>query len=301
MTTITTRAGKGSPLTNAEVDGNFNNLNSDKVETSAISAFGGTLIDDADAAAARTTLGLGTAAVQNDDRYAHRANNLSDLASAATALVNLGLTATAAELNLLDGALDHATAAWEAGTATEAGVPSPADVKAAIDALAAANLAAVDEDIIPDADSSRDIGSTANRWAEGWFDEVTTTDLSDGTNSVPTTTVINGSAKAWANYDGTVPSVRDSLNLSSLTDNATGDFTANYSAAFANANYAAKGAAGRQSSTSTTAYWNFPTGSTLAYSVSATNFISGYSIGTSSGMGVLDCFITLFSVDGDLA
>jgi len=30
-------------------------------------------------------------------------NNLSDLASAATALVNLGVTATAAELNILDG------------------------------------------------------------------------------------------------------------------------------------------------------------------------------------------------------
>lgn len=91
MATIVTRAGKGSPLTNNEVDANFTNLNSDKVETSAISTFGGTLIDDADAAAARTTLGLGTAAVQADDRYAHRANDLSDLADAATARTNLGL------------------------------------------------------------------------------------------------------------------------------------------------------------------------------------------------------------------
>lgn len=38
MTTIVTRAGKGLPLTHNEVDANFNNLNSDKVETSAISA-----------------------------------------------------------------------------------------------------------------------------------------------------------------------------------------------------------------------------------------------------------------------
>ena len=34
MSTITTRAGKGSPLTNAEVDDNFTNLNTDKAELS---------------------------------------------------------------------------------------------------------------------------------------------------------------------------------------------------------------------------------------------------------------------------
>jgi len=33
MATITTRAGKGTPLTNAEVDANFDNLNDDKLET----------------------------------------------------------------------------------------------------------------------------------------------------------------------------------------------------------------------------------------------------------------------------
>jgi len=70
MATIVTRAGKGSPLTNNEVDTNFTNLNSDKVETSAISTFGGTLIDDADAAEARTTLGLGTAATTASTDYA---------------------------------------------------------------------------------------------------------------------------------------------------------------------------------------------------------------------------------------
>ena len=70
MATIITRSGKGAPLTNAEVDANFTNLNTDKVETSAISAFGATLINDADAAAARTTLGLGTAATTDSTAYA---------------------------------------------------------------------------------------------------------------------------------------------------------------------------------------------------------------------------------------
>ena len=40
MTTITTRAGKGSPLLNSEVDANFTNLNDDKVEASGDSITG---------------------------------------------------------------------------------------------------------------------------------------------------------------------------------------------------------------------------------------------------------------------
>jgi hypothetical protein len=32
MSTIVTRAGKGSPLTNTEVDANFTNLNTDKIQ-----------------------------------------------------------------------------------------------------------------------------------------------------------------------------------------------------------------------------------------------------------------------------
>lgn len=40
---------------------------------------------------------------QSNARYTQKANNLSDLASAPTALTNLGLTATAAEVNVLDG------------------------------------------------------------------------------------------------------------------------------------------------------------------------------------------------------
>ena len=70
MATIVTRAAKGSPLTHEEVDANFTNLNSAKVETSTISAFGASLIDDANASAARTTLGLGTAATTASTDYA---------------------------------------------------------------------------------------------------------------------------------------------------------------------------------------------------------------------------------------
>ena len=49
MADLTTRAGKGSPLTNAEVDANFTNLNTDKVETglAALDAYDTTIADTA--------------------------------------------------------------------------------------------------------------------------------------------------------------------------------------------------------------------------------------------------------------
>lgn len=47
-----------------------------------------------------------------------------------------------------------------------------------------------------------------------------------------------GLAKAWVNFNGTgTLAVRDSLNVSSVTDDATGQYTVNFTSAMANANY----------------------------------------------------------------
>jgi hypothetical protein len=63
-------------------------------------------------------------------------------------------------------------------------------------------------------------------------------DLSDGTTTVGTEYVTNGSAKAWVNFDGTgTIAARDSLNLSSLTDSGTGSYVVNFSNAFGAADY----------------------------------------------------------------
>ena len=64
--------------------------------------------------------------------------------------------------------------------------------------------------------------------------------------SIATNYVVDGSAKAWVNFDGTgTIAVRDSLNNSSLTDNGTGDYTVTMSSAMTDANYGMSGTAGR--------------------------------------------------------
>jgi hypothetical protein len=68
---------------------------------------------------------------------------------------------------------------------------------------------------------------------------LTITTLSDGTNSTSATNCIQGSAKAWINYKGTTTrAINASYNVSSVTVNGTGDYTINFTNAFADANYA---------------------------------------------------------------
>jgi hypothetical protein len=64
--------------------------------------------------------------------------------------------------------------------------------------------------------------------------------LSNGTVSTSTANCIQGSAKAWVNFDGTgTVSIRGSYNVSSITDNGTGDYTINFTNALPDANASA--------------------------------------------------------------
>ena len=65
-----------------------------------------------------------------------------------------------------------------------------------------------------------------------------------GNNSIATSFVANGSAKAWVNFDGSavdgtadLTGVNDSFNISSLVDNDTGEHTVNIDSDMGNTNY----------------------------------------------------------------
>ena len=55
---------------------------------------------------------------------------------------------------------------------------------------------------------------------------------------------VSGVAAAWVNFNGTgTISARDSLNVASLTDNGTGDYTISFSNSMGNTNYSTVAAA----------------------------------------------------------
>lgn len=63
-----------------------------------------------------------------------------------------------------------------------------------------------------------------------------------GSKTVPTDTVVDGSAKAWVNFNGTgTVAIRRAFNVSSITDNGTGDYTVNFTNAMVDASYALSG------------------------------------------------------------
>jgi hypothetical protein len=54
-----------------------------------------------------------------------------------------------------------------------------------------------------------------------------------------------GAAKAWVNFNGTgTVAIRAQFNVSSITDNGTGDYTVNFTTAMPDANYSSAGMAG---------------------------------------------------------
>ena len=75
--------------------------------------------------------------------------------------------------------------------------------------------------------------------------EIRATTISDLAGTGPATLTGQYAAKAWVNFNGTgTVAIRASGNVSSITDNGTGDYTVNFTTAFADANYSVAALAG---------------------------------------------------------
>ena len=117
---------------------------------------------------------------------------------------------------------------------------------------------------------------------------------SDGTS--PVTLTKQSAAKAWGKFSSGFTSVLDSLNISSLDDDGTGNGGANFSSAFANANY----------STAQNLVWSIGTGyqvRTVAGDSQATSsfeFSTGYVDGNGGWVYYEDTSPSL-QINGDLA
>lgn len=188
-----------------------------------------------------------------------------------------GITASTAELNLLDGV-----------TVTLADITATADELNLLDGVTATTaeinyLSGVTSSVQDQIDN---IPAPL---------ELTQVQVEDDTSTVfgqvsgerlAQAVAVNSSpspVKAWVNFNGTgVIAIRDSLNVSSITDNGTGSYTINFTNAMATANYAVSGAAARS-----TVYAD---DIVTLRGTSTPPTVSGCPIATIAGNGVpLDC------------
>lgn len=116
-----------------------------------------------------------------------------------------------------------------------------------------------------------------------------------GPSAGGTTYSARGIAKAWVNFDGTgTIAARDSQNVSSLTDNGTGDYTITYSSAFSSNNYSSNCNIGSGSTTREKVCFHHAD----TYSASSINVLCGY---TYTSPGAEDHSFVLSQQFGDLA
>ena len=92
-----------------------------------------------------------------------------------------------------------------------------------------------------------------------------------------TTSIVQGLAKAWVNFNGTSTiATRDSFNTASLTDGGSGNYDVNWTNSFANTNYCHSGADGNYGMCNTEPQ-NLSTGEANVYSYNSSHALTDIS------------------------
>ena len=231
MATIVTRSGKGSPLTNTEVDANFTNLNTDKVEltnlsiSSASASGGGSLsyanvsgvftytppdLSGKQALNAKLTDISGLAVTNGNIIVGDGSNFVAE--SGATARTSLGLTigtnVQAYDAQLADVAgLAVADGNFIVGNGSNFIVESGATVRTSLGLAIGTNVLAYDSNLqsfvtaftLPTSDGSTGQALTTNGSATLAFSDVDALPSQTGNSGEFLTT--NGTAASWAEVD----------------------------------------------------------------------------------------------------
>jgi hypothetical protein len=111
-----------------------------------------------------------------------------------------------------------------------------------------------------------------------------------GNNSIATSFVANGSAKAWGHFEGSDTTLDDSLNTASLTDNGSGNFSPQYTSNMSNTN----------SASASNGNWSSQVASNSGHKISSFATTSCTVITASNGSNA-DVDDTTYTIFGDLA
>ena len=121
------------------------------------------------------------------------------------------------------------------------------------------------------------------------------TTITDGTTSVATSSITNGSARVWINFNGTgTIATRDSHGVSSLTDKGTGEYNVNFGNNMSDGNYAGL-STGDGTGVANVVCLN------ASSARSNTTAASGYGIATTKSAGNADLSVIYLAVHGNLA
>ena len=119
--------------------------------------------------------------------------------------------------------------------------------------------------------------------------EIRTDTISAANGTDPVTLTKQSAAKAWVNFNGTgTIALRDSVNIASVTDNAVGTYTLNFSNNMANTSYS-----------TTSASRNRATGSNNSYTATSSKRIELWEPSSSPALSDTDEIAA--AIHGDLA
>ena len=122
--------------------------------------------------------------------------------------------------------------------------------------------------------------------------------LTDAAGTGPVALTKQSAAKAFVNFDGSAVSLSKSENISSLTDNGTGDFSNSFVSAFSDAEYSVSGMPARDRGSAVRGYMT-TMDSDLTASAVRTQSLDGRS--TANPPAGVDYVGNYLSVFGDLA